>query len=112
MTDENPTAPLTVIDDLLAIAPIPAEGLGHTTALKHPDVRLVVLSFNAGHVLREHSAPFPLLMQALDGELLVRAGGRETTLRPGGVIRLDAALRHEVEAVTDSRLMLALLTAG
>lgn len=107
---ENPDAPLTVIDDLLALAPLPASGLGHSKVLQHPDARILVLAFRAGHLLKEHSTPFPLLMQALDGELLVRADGVETTLRPGGVIRMDAALRHEVEAVSDARLMLTLLT--
>ncbi len=101
---------LTAIDDLLAGSPVPHEGLGHRTALAHPDVRVVVLAFPAGHLLKEHSAPFPLLMQALDGELLVRAGGRETRLVPGGLLRLDPSLRHEVEAVADSRLMLTLIT--
>lgn len=106
----NPDSALTVIDDLLAGSPVPQEGLGHTTALTHPDVRVVVLAFAAGHVLREHAAPFPLLMQALDGELIVRADGRETRLVPGGLLRLDASLRHEVEAVAASRLMLTLVT--
>jgi quercetin dioxygenase-like cupin family protein len=110
MTDAAQNTALTVIDDLLDGSPVPPEGLGHRTALAHPDVRVVVLAFAAGHVLKEHSAPFPLLMQALDGELLVRAGGRETRLVPGALLRLDAALRHEVEAVQASRLMLTLVT--
>ncbi|HMM82265.1 MAG TPA: cupin domain-containing protein [Terrimesophilobacter sp.] len=110
MTDDSTSPPLTVIDDLRALSPIPQEGLGHTTALTHPDVRVVILTFAAGHVLKEHSAPFPLLLQALDGELIVRAGGQENTLRPGGLLRLDDGMRHEVEAITPSRLMLTLVT--
>lgn len=113
----NDTAPgpatdstLTAIDDLLAGSPVPQEGLGHRTALVHPDVRVVILAFAAGHLLKEHAAPFPLLMQALDGELLVRADGRETRLVPGGLLRLDPSLRHEVEAIQASRLMLTLVT--
>lgn len=101
---------LTVIDDLFAGSPVPSEGLGHTTALAHPDVRVVVLAFAAGYLLKEHAAPFPLLMQALDGELIVRTNGQEARLVPGGLLRLDASLRHEVEAVADSRLMLTLVT--
>ena len=108
---EEPVAPgLTVIDDLRGISPIPESGLGHTTALNHSDMRVVILTFSAGHVLKEHRAPFPLRMQALDGELLVRAGETETRLVPGALLRLDAALPHEVEAVSASRLMLTLVT--
>ncbi len=110
MPDPTPAAALTIIDDVRANSPIPESGLGHATVLTHPDARVVVLSFAAGHVLKEHASPFPLLMQALDGELIVRAGGQETTLRPGGLLRFDAGLRHEVESVVDSRLMLTLIT--
>ncbi len=101
---------MTVIDDVRASSPIPESGLGHSTALTHPDVRVVILTFSAGHVLREHAAPFPLLFQVLDGELLVRAAGQEVTLHPGGLLRMDGGLRHEVEALAPSRLMLTLVT--
>ena len=110
MTEETVAPVLTLIDDMREVSPIPNSGLGHTTVLTHPDVRVVVLAFAAGHVLKEHSAPFPLLMQVLDGELLVRAGGRETRLVPGALLRLNSALPHEVEALSDSRLMLTLVT--
>ena len=110
MSDNAPGPALTVIDDLRAGSPIPESGLGHATPLTHPDVRVVILSFSEGHILKEHAAPFPLLMQALDGELIVRTDGQELTLRPGALLRLDAGLRHEVEAVMSSRLMLTLIT--
>lgn len=110
MDDTTNSAPLTAINDMLLLAPIPAEALGHTTVLKSQNLRVVVLAFAAGHVLKEHSAPSELLMQALDGELIVRAADSETVLTPGGLLRLDPGLRHEVEAVTDARLMLTLAT--
>ncbi|WP_353988228.1 cupin domain-containing protein [Ruicaihuangia caeni] len=98
-----------VVDDLLGRAPVEAGRLGHHTVLKSPDVRIVVLAFEAGHLLKEHSAPKTLLMQALDGHLLVTVGGREVDLRPGMLIRVEALERHEVRAVEDSRLMLTLV---
>lgn len=108
--DVAPSPAISVIEDLRARSPIPESGLGHATMLTHPDVRIVVLTFSAGHILKQHSAPFPLIMQALDGELLVRAADQETRLIPGSLLRLDAALPHEVEAVAESRLMLTLIT--
>lgn len=110
MTTEPNDSSITVVDDLFALAPIPDTGLGHNTALTHPDMRVVVLAFSDGHLLKEHAAPFPVLMQALDGELLVRAGGEETRLVPGRLLRMDAMLRHEVQALKPSRLMLTLVT--
>lgn len=101
--------PLTYVSDLLELAPIPASGLGHSTVLNSPEVRVIVLAFSAGHILKQHAAPFTLLMQALDGRLLVTSAGQELELRPGGLIRMDASLPHSVEAYVDSRLMLTLI---
>ncbi len=110
MTEITAEPAITLIEDMRAISPIRDSGLGHTTILTNPAVRVVILTFTAGHVLKEHSAPFPLLMQALDGELLVRVGSHDITLIPGALLRLDAAVPHEVEALSDSRLMLTLVT--
>ena len=101
--------PLTYLDDLLELAPVPDAGLGHSTVLNTPDVRIIVLAFAAGHILKQHAAPFTLLMQALDGHLLVTSNGQELDLRPGGLIRMDPRLPHSVQAYVDSRLMLTLI---
>jgi quercetin dioxygenase-like cupin family protein len=68
-----------------------------------------VLTFEAGFVLKKHSAPKILLMQALDGCLRVTAGGQATDLVPGALLRLEASLEHELEALEESRLMLTLI---
>jgi quercetin dioxygenase-like cupin family protein len=101
--------PVTVITDLREVSPMLADKLGHTTALKSPDVRVVILTFPEGHVMKDHSSPKTLLLQALDGKLRLTAGGDVTELVPGGLMRLDAGERHEVEAVEESRLMLTLV---
>lgn len=100
---------VTVIDNIRELSPIDPDKLGHTTALKSPDVRVVVLAFPAGFVLKEHAAPKTLLMQALDGRMTVTVGDDATTLVPGGLIRMDSLVRHQVEAHEDSRLMLTLI---
>ena len=53
------SAQITVIDSLLDISPIVPGSLGHTTALKSADVRVVVLAFESGQLLKEHSRPRP-----------------------------------------------------
>lgn len=98
-----------VVPDLREISPIPVDKLGHTTALKSPDARVIILTFPAGYVMKDHAAPKTLLMQTLDGNLRVTAGGEVSELVPGGLMRLDAGVRHEVEAVEASRLMLVLV---
>lgn len=100
---------VTVVTNMLEAAPIVPGKLGHHTVLKSPDVRVIVLAFEAGHVMREHSAPKTLIMQPLDGELHVTAEGETTVLTPGSMARFNAGVRHEVLAINDSRLMLTLI---
>jgi quercetin dioxygenase-like cupin family protein len=68
-----------------------------------------VLTFPAGQVMKDHAAPKTILLQALDGHLRVTADGDVTDLLPGGVIRIEKLIRHQVEAVAESRLMLTLV---
>ena len=103
---DNSAAPLIVVDDVRATAVVVPGRLGHTVVLESPGARVLVLTFEAGHVLKEHRVPKILIMQALEGHLRVTAGGRVTELLPFGLLRLDASLPHEVEALEESRLML------
>ena len=100
---------LTSIEDLRAMAPIEAGTLGHHTVLDTPSARVVVLAFESGHLMKEHRAPRPLLLQALDGHLRITADDRTVDLRPGGLLYLPASMTHAVEAVQPSRLCLTLL---
>ena len=106
---EHTTLPLTHIVNVRADAAVEPGRLGHSTVLASPGVRVVVLTFEAGFTLKKHSAPKILLMQAVDGCLRVTAGGQVTDLVPGALLRLDASLKHEVEALEESRLMLTLI---
>lgn len=103
---DNSAAPLTVVDDARANAVAVPGRLGHTVVFESPGVRVLVLTFEAGHVLKQHQVPRILVMQALEGHVRVTAGGQVTDLRPFGLLRLDASLPHEVEALEESRLML------
>jgi quercetin dioxygenase-like cupin family protein len=104
------TADITVVSDLLQRAPVEPGKLGHHTALETAGARVIVLAFPDGHVLKEHSAPRPIIMQALDGVLRVTAAGQTHDLRPGDLIHLAASVPHAVEALANSRLSLTLLT--
>src|SRR5690606_30475460 len=100
---------VTVVPDIRELSPILPDKLGHTTVLKSDDARIVVLTFPAGQAMKDHAAPKTILLQALDGHLRVTAGGEVTDLVPGGIMRIEKLVRHEVEAVEESRLMLTLV---
>src|SRR3546814_15088095 len=82
-------AAVTVVANILDRAPVEPGRLGHHTVLTSDDVRIIVLAFEAGHVMKDHAAPRTLLVQALDGELRITTEGETLTLRPGSVIRSE-----------------------
>lgn len=98
-----------LLSDIASSSPVVPDKLGHSTVLTAPDARVIVLSFPAGHIMKEHSSPRPLHAQVLDGEILFTIGDDAMRLRPGDLLRVEASVRHEVEGVTDARLMLTLI---
>lgn len=97
---------VTLIEDLLAIAPIEPGKVGHHTVLSVGGARVLVLSFDQGQRMKEHRSHHPLVLQALDGRLRISAAGKTSELRPGGLLYLPNALPHSVEALEPSRLAL------
>ena len=110
MTDNDATTTLddrvTLIDDVLAAAPIEPGKIGHHTVLSVGGARVIVLSFEAGQVMREHRSHHPLMLQALDGKVRVTADGQSYDLGPAGLLYLPNALAHSVEALEPSRVSL------
>lgn len=71
-------------------------------------VRIILLALPTGERLSDHQVHEHALVVVLDGEVLVRAGADEQTLGRHGLVHFEPAERHEVEAVSDSRLLLCL----
>ncbi|AOW94481.1 hypothetical protein BFN03_05715 [Rhodococcus sp. WMMA185] len=95
--------------DLRTVAPIdPARPRSHR-ALVAEGARVVIFAFDAGQELREHSAAFPILLQALSGHLRVTADDQTIDLQPGGLVHMTTRLRHAVIAMEPSTLMLTML---
>lgn len=64
---------------------------------------------DAGAVMREHHAPVPILIQLAHGEAVLELGGRRVALVPGALVHVEAGIRHRLEAIAVSRLLLVLL---
>jgi quercetin dioxygenase-like cupin family protein len=107
------SAPVSdAMSDLAEVGPlveIATDSTVSRTVLTAEGARLVLFAFDAGQELTEHTAAVPVLLQVLDGALLVTASGREVTLRPGGVVHLPSRLPHAVHALEPSRMLLTML---
>ena len=70
--------------------------------------RVILLALPAGERLSEHQVHEHALVSVLDGEVIVRAAGQEESLQAQGLVHFEPAERHEVEAISDARLLLCL----
>lgn len=100
---------MTDLAGVAAMVDIQTDAIVSRTVLKAEGARLVVVGFDTGQVLSEHTAAVPVLLQVLDGRLTVTAEGRSVELAPGGLIHLGARVPHAVQALAPSRLLLTLL---
>lgn len=71
---------------------------------------LVLLSFRAGQIWREHHSVHPVVVQVLSGAVDFEVKGEVLKLRPGAPIHLTAHLLHEVRATEDATVMVTMLT--
>lgn len=94
------------IEDVLAAAPIEPGKLGRHTVLSPGGIKVIVLAFASGQVMKEHRSHHPLLLQALDGHVRVTTAERTVELLPGGLLYLPNALAHSLEALEPSRVSL------
>jgi quercetin dioxygenase-like cupin family protein len=70
--------------------------------------RVILLALPAGESLSEHQVHEHALVVVLAGEVAIRAGDDEQRLVAHGLVHFTPAERHEVEALTDSRLLICL----
>jgi quercetin dioxygenase-like cupin family protein len=70
--------------------------------------RVILLALPAGERLSEHQVHEHALALVLDGEVVIRAGATEERLGAQSLVHFEPAERHEVEAVTNARLLLCL----
>jgi quercetin dioxygenase-like cupin family protein len=104
--------PLTLVEDMLAEAPVQPGTVKPSSVLKIGPFSVIVFAFDAGVELREHHAPVPVLLQVLDGRVRVEAEGQSVDLVPGGLLHIAPEVRHRVIAAEPSRLQLTVLGTG
>jgi quercetin dioxygenase-like cupin family protein len=73
------------------------------------DRRAVVIDLPAGELLQDHQVHESALITVIDGEVTITSQtGQSIDAKPGVVVQIAAQERHEVTALTDSRLLLLL----
>lgn len=75
------------------------------TIVATPSMRATVIALLAGSELAEHASPPTATLQAVTGEVSLRAGDGEQTVRAGEIARIPPE-RHSLHATTDAVVLL------
>ncbi|HEX5164126.1 MAG TPA: cupin domain-containing protein [Thermomicrobiales bacterium] len=78
------------------------------TLIKTDDLRVVLITMQAGASLAEHTAPGTITIQVVQGEMTVEVGEASHELAAGGLISLAGGVRHAVHARSDGAFLLTI----
>lgn len=106
MTD-SPT-----IVDLRAPVETPDDGIVSRAIYNDDDVRVVHFSFAPGQQLSDHTAPWPVTLEVIDGEATITLADDIVEASAGTWIHMSADTPHSVVAKTPLILLLHLLKRG
>lgn len=65
-----------------------------------------LFAFDQGQELSAHTAPFDVLLHAVDGEADITVAGTTHRVRQGDIIILPANITHAVSAITQFKMLL------
>lgn len=80
-----------------------AQVLIHTDYCK--EIRIL---FKSGQEMKAHKAPYPIIIEIVDGEIDFMAGGENHLLSKGTLVSLEGHIVHSLKATKDSIVRLSL----
>jgi len=66
------------------------------------------IAMQTGQFMKEHKAPFPIIVQVIQGSIKFGVEGEELDLKTGDLIGLEANVPHDLLAKEDSIVRLSL----
>ena len=108
MSGANTDTPPLLVLDLLKSAQWSEQGPHSQLLADSEAARLVLLTLRAGKEIKEHRNASQLMLQVIDGCIVLTAADQQVTLRPGMVCQLAEGLPHQLRAEQDSVFLLTL----
>jgi quercetin dioxygenase-like cupin family protein len=106
---KSATTQSLVIPQLHSELPIPEQATTSRTVVSNDAARVVAFAMDAGQELTDHSAPRPVVVQVMEGELAFTVAGERHELSAGDVVYLAPSERHAVVALTPCRFVLVMV---
>jgi len=76
--------------------------------LETPFSKEIRILLKCGQIMKEHKAPFPIIVHVLEGELDFGVLGEVNRLQKGAIIALEENIAHDLKALKDSVVRLSL----
>ena len=107
----GPFAEIDLAAELAALEREPAwTASGHNakTLIKYPTLRVVLIAIRQGGRIPGHETEGRITIQTVSGHVRVHAADRVFDLAAGRLLALDRSVRHDVEALADSAVVLTI----
>jgi len=82
-----------------------------TVLLKTETSKEIRIAMKTGQSMKEHKAPFPIVVEVFEGVLNFGINGEKTMLRKGDLIALDANVPHDLNCIQECVIRLSVSTA-
>ncbi|MGF1556157.1 cupin domain-containing protein [Paucihalobacter sp.] len=76
--------------------------------IETPFSKEIGILLKAGQLMKEHKAPYPILIHLLDGTIELGVQGKVMLMNTGDIITLEEGILHDLVAQTDSSIRLTL----
>lgn len=79
-----------------------------TVLLKTDHSKEVRIVMKKGQVMKEHTAPFPIIIEMFEGSISFGINGITQSLKKGDIIALDANIPHDLNCISDCIIRLSI----
>lgn len=102
----------TELDQMRAVPLTAAPHHVAKTLVRSPDLRVVLITMDAGADIASHHTDAAITIQVLDGRVCLSHPGSELELGAGTVTKLDGGVRHALHAIERCSVLLSIAWTG